>query len=565
MIKQPAPCEAGTGSECSRRNLRLRDVVGTDPVKAGSRPGAEQRAREVFIAAKRHDLRTSINAIIGYSEMLLEDARDHDQPWVEDLEKIYRAGRSLLATIDETLSADKVESGELDTSDMAALGEQIRLELRNDISAAIGYSEMLIEDENALEEEAISDLGRIRASALRMTDLINDIVAFTADIAVSDVERESPEQSSMVADVVATLQDLDARKTSEPGEPGHLLIVDDDETNRDLLARRLKRQGHTFEVAEDGKEALDRARRSNFDVILLDIMMPVMDGFQTLQQLQADQELRDIPVIMLSALDQPESVARCIEMGVDDFLPKPFDAVLLRARIGSSLERKRLRDREREYLSQIEVEREQSERLLLNILPLPIADRLKAGESTIADGFADVTVLFSDLVGFTAMSAAIPAETLVERLNDVFRAFDALAADLGVEKVKTIGDAYMAVGGLPLPQPDHAERIAEMALGMLRAIGDYNVKADEPLRIRVGINTGPVVAGVIGSTKFVYDLWGDAVNTASRMESTGVPGRIQVSESTHSLLESKYDFEHRGLVKAKGKGELDTYFLIGST
>ena len=287
---------------------------------------------------------------------------------------------------------------------------------------------------------------------------------------------------------------------------------------------------------------------------------PSEADFQTLQLLQADEELRPIPVIMLSAFDQVDSVALCIEMGADDFLAKPFDPVLLRARIGSSLERKRLRDREQDFLRQIEMEKEQSERLLLNILPAPVAERLKAGESTIADGFAEVTVLFADLVGFTAMSARISPETLVKRLNALFSSFDALAVDLGVEKVKTIGDAYMVVAGLPLPQPDHAVRITEMGLDMIRATGEYNSHADEPFGIRIGINTGPVVAGVIGSTKFAYDLWGDAVNTASRMESTGVAGRIQVSESTHSLLESKYAFEHR-TVSAKGKGELNAFLL----
>jgi class 3 adenylate cyclase len=249
-------------------------------------------------------------------------------------------------------------------------------------------------------------------------------------------------------------------------------------------------------------------------------------------------------------------------MGADDFLPKPFDPVLLRARIGSSLEKKRLRDREQQYLEQLKIEREQSERLLLNILPEPIADRLKQGESTIADGFSDVTVLFADLVGFTAMSAQISAKKLVQNLNRLFSAFDSLAIDLGVEKVKTIGDAYMVVSGLPIPQRDHAERMAAMGLGMLKALDAYNQAWDEPLGIRIGINTGPVVAGVIGTSKFAYDLWGDTVNIASRMESTSVPGRIQVSLSTYGLLRENYEFEARGEIEVKGKGKMQTYFLV---
>ncbi len=525
------------------------------------RHAADRRAREVFLAAKRHDLRTPINAIIGYSEMMLEDLEGEGVEWRGDVKKIHDAGKSLLTTVNEMLNADKLESGDIDTSDMAAFGEEIRIAVRADISSVVGYSEMISEDEEGMDEDVVADLERIRSSAVAMTDLINDISAFGPDAGESDATG-SVGQAGMVHDLVATLEDLDAARTTGSELPGHILIVDDDATNRDLLSRRLSREGHSFEMAEDGEVALGLARSSRFDVILLDIMMPVMDGYATLRALQADEQLRRIPVIMLSALDQVDSIARCIEMGADDFLPKPFDTVLLRARLGSSLEKKRLRDREEEYLREIEAERERSEQLLLNILPVPIADRLKSGESTIADGFDEVTVLFSDLVGFTEMSSKISAETLVGRLNDVFRAFDSLATDLGVEKIKTIGDAYMVVGGLPLPQSDHAERIAEMGLGMLRAIDDYNDKADEPLGIRIGINTGPVVAGVIGSTKFAYDLWGDAVNTASRMESTGVPGRIQVSESSNTLLKDTFELEHRGPVTVKGKGEMDTYFLV---
>jgi adenylate cyclase len=523
-----------------------------------------RRAREVFIAAKRHDLRTPINAIIGYSEMLLEDAEHEEPSWTTDLVRIHTAGKSLLVTVNEMLSADRFDSGEVDITDMAALGEEIRVAVRSDITSVAGYSEMILEDEDDLDEEVKADLQRIMASALRMTGLVDDIVAFGTDGGPqSDASPDDSTQSIMVHDLVGTLHDLDVDASVMSEKPGHILIVDDDETNRDLLSRRLEREGHTFEMAVNGKDALEQMSHSSFDVILLDIMMPVMDGYATLRAIQSDVAWRKIPVIMLSALDQVDSVARCITMGADDFLPKPFDPVLLRARIGSSLEKRRLREREEEYLRQIETEKERSERLLLNILPLPIAERLKSGESTIADGFSEVTVLFSDLVGFTEMSATISAEELVERLNEVFRAFDALSTDLGVEKIKTIGDAYMVVGGLPLPQEDHAERIAEMGLGMLRAIDAYNSTAEVPLGIRIGINTGPVVAGVIGSTKFAYDLWGDAVNTASRMESTGVPGRIQVSDSSHALLEGTFEFEHRGLVEVKGKGRLNTYLLKG--
>ena len=210
----------------------------------------------------------------------------------------------------------------------------------------------------------------------------------------------------------------------------------------------------------------------------------------------------------------------------------------------------------------LKVQQEQSEKLLLNILPKPIAERLKAQQSTIADSFADVSVLFADIVGFTELSARMSPTELVKRLNVIFSHFDQLAEKYGVEKIKTIGDAYMVVGGLPMPRDDHAEAIAQMALGMQAKIAKLSADTGEKLAIRVGINSGPVVAGVIGVSKFTYDLWGDTVNVAARMEATGFAGRIQVTDVTYELLKDKYLFERRGVIPVKGKGDMMTYWLL---
>ena len=211
----------------------------------------------------------------------------------------------------------------------------------------------------------------------------------------------------------------------------------------------------------------------------------------------------------------------------------------------------------------LKFQQEQSEKLLLNILPKPIAERLKAEQSTIADSFADVSVLFADIVGFTELSARMSPTELVKRLNVIFSHFDQLAEKYGVEKIKTIGDAYMVVGGLPMPRDDHAEAIAQMALGMQAKIAKLCADTGEKLAIRVGINSGPVVAGVIGVSKFTYDLWGDTVNVAARMEATGFAGRIQVTDVTYELLKDKYLLERRGVIQVKGKGNMMTYWLLG--
>ena len=214
-------------------------------------------------------------------------------------------------------------------------------------------------------------------------------------------------------------------------------------------------------------------------------------------------------------------------------------------------------------LADLTREREKSERLLRNILPDTIAERLKNNVSTIAETYSSVSVLFADLCGFTTFSERVDASQLVDLLDDIFSAFDHLANAYGVEKIKTIGDAYMAVAGLPEARDDHAEAVAGMALGMLEAFRGVMRNRGLSMEVRIGIHSGPVVAGVIGKHKFSYDLWGDTVNTASRMESHGEPSRVHVSQGTYTLLQDRYRFTDRGEMNVKGKGMQQTYFLLG--
>ncbi|MEM6838573.1 MAG: adenylate/guanylate cyclase domain-containing protein [Cyanobacteria bacterium P01_C01_bin.120] len=209
----------------------------------------------------------------------------------------------------------------------------------------------------------------------------------------------------------------------------------------------------------------------------------------------------------------------------------------------------------------LRIEKEKSEQLLLNILPQPIAARLKQQRGTIADHFAEATVLFADIVDFTRLSTELPPRSLVDMLNEIFSTFDELAEKHQLEKIKTIGDAYMVVGGLPKHRQDHAEAIAHMAVDMQQAISDFSRKHERSFKIRIGINSGPVIAGVIGQKKFIYDLWGDTVNIASRMESTGVAGEIQVTQATYEMLKQHYQFSCRGEISVKGKGMMTAYLM----
>ena len=231
----------------------------------------------------------------------------------------------------------------------------------------------------------------------------------------------------------------------------------------------------------------------------------------------------------------------------------------------SDSEKHRAQQRLQEAHRLLQVEQERSERLLLNVLPAPIAERLKNSRQPIADGFAEVSVMFADIVNFTRVAEGMTPQQVFAMLNKIFSCFDELAEKYGLEKIKTIGDAYMLAGGLPLPDPRHASKVAAIALDMQETIASIQCPDGQSLQLRIGIATGPVVAGVIGRKKFLYDLWGDTVNTASRLESSCLPGRIQVEATTREQLGTCFVLEERGMIQMKGKGELRTWFLNGKS
>ena len=363
---------------------------------------------------------------------------------------------------------------------------------------------------------------------------------------------------------------------------GKILIVDDSINNLNLLERILSKKGYQVGIAASGKLAIETIELTKPDLILLDIMMPDMDGYEVCSQLKASERTRGIPIIFLSALAEVKDKVRAFNVGGVDYITKPFEPVEVVVRVENQLRLRelelKLRDknlmyrREIAYREQAEIEtrlllettkfqKEQIEELLLNILPKPIADRLQEGQSIIADSFSDVSVLFADLVGFTSFAAHQTAAETVKVLNQIFSQFDQLSIQHGLEKIKTIGDGYMVVGGAPVNLDNHAGVIAKLALEMQQALATFNKETDKKLQMRIGISSGAVVAGVIGTSKFAYDIWGDPVNMASRMEQTALVDSIQVSEATYKLIKQSSHLEARGLVNIKGKGELNTYLL----
>jgi len=513
------------------------------------------------------DLQTPIQTIITYADFLsdLFNKEPAYQEFVEDLNRMIKATNQLSHLIDELFSKKNLPDGSMDVE---AFSSTVRHDLRTPINAIIGYGEMILEDlDKSEDQEAHLHFQKILTAARKLLTLISDWVYFSrpdkSQSAIASVENEPVDNHTLMNEVVSNVPENSDSQEESIIRESSLLVVDDKESNRDLLSRRLGKQGFSVEVAEDGHQALKMVRAKDYDLVLLDIIMPGINGYQVLAELKKDKKLKHIPVIMISALDEIDSVVSCIEMGAEDYLQKPFNQIILKAKISASLERKWLRDREFAFVKKLQVEQEKSEKLLLNILPKPVADRLKGGERTIADRFDEVTVLFADLVKFTEMSVGMPAEKLVAKLNEIFFAFDILTELHGLEKIKTIGDAYLLVAGLPTPRPDHVEAVADIALDMQDAITRLNSLNGTNMNIRMGIHTGSVVAGVIGKQKFIYDLWGDAVNVASRMESQGVPGHIQISEAVYRRIQDKFITEKRGPIAVKGKGTMVTYFLRG--
>src|SRR5262245_27875140 len=303
----------------------------------------------------------------------------------------------------------------------------------------------------------------------------------------------------------------------------------------------------------------------------MDIRIPGMDGIAACRRIKAVPQLHDIPIIMVTSSDDTADLQLAFDAGAMDYLIKPPDEVELLARVRSALKLKhemdRRKARERELLELAQLlheERERSDLLLLNILPEPIAERLKMQPGVIAEQYEQVTVLFADILNFTPLAALISPGEVVSLLNEVFSTFDQLAERHGLEKIKTIGDAYMAASGLPMERADHAQAAIAMALDMQAALAELNAGRAMPLQIRIGLHSGPVVAGVIGTKKFIYDLWGDTVNIASRMESHSAADRIQITRTTYELIREEFTCQPQGRIAVKGKGEMEVWYVIAA-
>lgn len=337
--------------------------------------------------------------------------------------------------------------------------------------------------------------------------------------------------------------------------PGRLLVVDDNKVNRLLLGRGLEQQGHRVAFAENGRQALEMLHQNEFDLMLLDIQMPEMDGYQVLEKVASDLDLRDIPVIVTSALEELDSVVRCIEMGAEDYLIKPVNPVLLRARIGAGLEKKRLRDQQHD--------------LIRRFATAEVAQDLEESGFTLGGRFVEATVMFSDIRGFTNLvEQQSPADT-IELLNTYYTLmFEAISEQGGVVN-QMVGDGLMAIFGAPLPLPNHSEQAVRAALEMIEMIDLFNLDqaaSHRPtIRIGIGIATGQVIAGYTGTQRrATYTCVGDTVNLAARLEAyTKVAKQpILIDETTRQSLSNTINVDDLGPAEIKGKNQVVTIYAV---
>jgi adenylate cyclase len=551
----------------------------TGPAGSSGPNREDERTSQVLWSHLRHELRTPLNAIIGYSEMLLEDAVDTaSADLASDLKQVLAAGRQLLAVVNDLLDAQKLASDDV-AFNLESLIANLDYQARAPLNGVIGYSEILLE--NAVEkaqEEIITDLEKIHAAGNLFLARLNNIIDFSdLDAGLQSPTPGAADQSPLIESVMASLRELAQKSAAAAGgETGSILVVDDNEINRDLLSRYLARLGHTVQAAPDGRQALEMIGNGAFDLVLLDIMMPELNGYQVLQHLKDSSIWRDLPVIMISALDEMDSVVRCIELGAADYLSKPFNPVLLRARVGACLEKKRLQDLEREQkrqLQELNAALEVRNRFIRQTFGRYLSDDIVESILESPEGLKiggekrQATILMSDLRGFTAISERMPAEDVVSMVNIYLETMTDVILKYQGTIDEFIGDGILVIFGAPFQRPDDARRAVACAVEMqlaMASVNDRNRQAGYPeVALGIGVNTGTMVVGNIGSKKRTkYGVVGASVNLTARIESYTVGGQIFISENTLKACGDIVRLDNAMQVSPKGVKEPLTIYEV---
>jgi len=531
-------------------------------LKANSGPDVVDKTRSLRQAI--HDLRTPLNHILGYAEMAIEDIEsDGGKDSVAILSSLCEGARSAALQLHHFSIHTSENCSPTDVMSFQAELQASSADLRSKLKGV----------------QQISNVSEPVQQALRKICVAVDSFVSAAEVfpapATPAATPEIPAQPPPATEHPPT------KRETAPSEPvsaeaarpraNRVLVVEDDAGNREILVYHLCRQSYEVQCATNGAEGLAMLRQFPFDLVLLDQVMPVLDGIGVLREMRQDPKLQSLPVIMISGVDEVQIAISSIEEGVEDFIVKPFNPLILNARVKALLERKHLRDRELQRTAELEsafreIENQKriSERLLLNILPGTVAEELRSKGSVDPMYFEDVTVAITDFVGFTRIAETLSAEELVVTLHEYFTGFDRIVKRYGLEKLKTVGDSYIFVGGLPIRSPSHPVDSLLAALEMV-AFVQQRAATDSLARwrMRIGIHTGPVIAGVVGVEKFAFDVWGDTINFCSRLEAASEPNRVNISEKTYTRVKDFFQCIPRGKVKTKDKTEADMYFVEG--
>jgi adenylate cyclase len=512
------------------------------------------------LASLRHELRTPLNHIIGYSEMLLEDGPTGPAAGLApDLGRVLEEARRLLGMINDFLAPARIEAGGVDP-------ERLPAELAAPLREIIGHAEALKRQAAEIDGGSVrEDVDRIGSAAERLLALVTHGLA---------TATPAPDKETVPAAPVGPIR---------AGGRGAILVVDDNEGNREMLARRLARQGYDVRRATGGREALESLRGDLADLVLLDVLMPGIDGYETLRRLKGDEALRNIPVLMISALDEMQSVVRCIELGAEDYLPKPFDPVLLQARIGACLEKKRLRDQEVRHLEELaEWNRTLERRVQEQVAQVERLGRLKRffspqlAELIVGGGTEDplrthrreITVVFLDLRGFTAFAETAEPEEVMGVLREYHAAMGRLILDHEGTIERFTGDGMMIFFNDPVPVPNPAERAIRMAVAMRAGVEDLAAgwrRRGWDLSLGVGIAEGYATIGAIGfEGRWDYGAIGTVTNLAARLCSEARGGQILISSRVAAAVEGLIETEAMGALALKGLVKpVPTYNVLG--
>lgn len=510
----------------------------------------------------RHELHTPLNHIIGYSEMLLESAVEENLVALEPkLRELHGNARRLLIIVDEVLGRTRKESNAVDLNRLSTQA----FEPINSIIADV--DELKAKVQQTAVPGVEQDLERIASAAQTLRVMITDGVTELPSQSVSDTNTARIAVAAVTA-----------------AETGDILVVDDNAANREMLSRRLTRVGHRVQVVSSGAEALALLHRHPIDLVLLDVLMPEMSGYEVLQRLTADDRLREIPVLMISALDEMDSVVRCIELGAEDYLPKPFDPVLLGARIGACLEKKRLRDREAMHLRELA---EWNEKLKVRVdEQVALLDRLgrlkrffspHLAELIVAGGAddplathrRDLTVCFLDLRGFTAFAESVEPEEVMGVLREYHSDMGRLILEHEGTLERFTGDGMMIFFNDPVPVPNAAERTVHMALAMRERVSERIVswrKMGYELELGVGIAQGYATIGAIGyEGRWDYGAIGPVTNLAARLCGEARPGQILISKRLLAATAELFEVEPVGELSLKGmQRPVSAYNVLGA-